>query len=598
MYMAGGLLQIVTQGSQDLFLTGNPEITYFKVVYRRHTNFASEAIRINFDDNTGFGNTCNVVIPKIGDLMYRTYVEITIPEFAYTRTLDQSNIDELTDEVSKLQYNYNLVKTFLSNNMAAYRAAYALYLSNNITYSTEMINAITPIITAYELLESSTEFQQMIMDDYNAEQSDVLENGGILYRYNNVTMIVNSLSTVQLGNISLKSIQNYWPSTTSSGDITNSGNVDKSITMNIINFLIENCKKLDKKYFDKLSVAKKALEDAYSVNYKFAWVDKLGHSVIDYVEFSIGGNKIDKQYGLFLDIWIELMGKKDQAEAYNRLIGNISELTTYDRTTKPKYTMTVPLQFWFCRYSGLALPLIALQYNDVNMRIKFRKFSECAYIEGDSVNTPVSLDDILENMDINLEANLIIEYIYLDSAERRKFAQSSHEYLIEQLQINYDDYLITSNYQVDLDLEHPCIGLMWVLQRNTFLQNPDGHTKCNWTTYTTTLDGTNPVLTSQMLFNDYERVEQLPYSYFNYLQPLMHANNTPADGINSYWFALFPNEHQPSGSCNMSRLPKVRMQFTVDPFYYNNDERYTFTIYAINYNILRILGGMGNVAYV
>lgn len=591
--MAGGLLQIVTYGSQDLFLTGNPEITYFKVVYRRHTNFSSESVRVEFDDATGFGKTSNVVIPKIGDLIHKTYLEITIPKFSYTRQLEQSTIDELTDEVNKQQYNYNLAKTFISVNIAAYRAAYNLYLSNNVYYSNQMIDAITPLITAYESTTASTEFRQLIMDDYNAEVESVLEDGGILYRYDNITMHRGTLTGVQLGNICLKSVSSYW----SSGSIAT--NVPKETTMQIINFLVENCKKLDEKYYDRLAATKLALIDAYNTNYKFAWVDKLGHSIVDYIEFSIGGNKIDKQYGLFLDIWHELMGKKAQEDVYNRMIGNVTELTTYDRTTKPEYTMQIPLPIWFCRFSGLALPMIALQYNDVNLRIKLRKFSECSYIEANNENTAVSLDDILENMSIDLTANVLIEYIYLDSYERKKFAQSSHEYLIEQLQINYDDYLIGTNYQVDLDFEHPCIGLIWVLQRNKFLQNPDGHTKCHWTTYTTEVDGTNnPILTSQISFNDYIRVDKFSANYFNYLQPYMHANNTPAVGINSYWFSLFPNEHQPSGTCNMSRLPKVRMQFTIDPFYYDNDEHYTISIFALNYNILRILGGMGNVAYV
>ena len=130
--MAGGLLQIVSQGSQDLFLTGNPEITFFKTVYRRHTNFYIEAINVNFDDETGFDKTSNLSIPKIGDLMYNTYLVITIPEFQYTRTLDQTAINTLTDKVNKMQYNYNLVKGFLSVNLSAYRDAYNLYLSDNI----------------------------------------------------------------------------------------------------------------------------------------------------------------------------------------------------------------------------------------------------------------------------------------------------------------------------------------------------------------------------------------------------------------------------------------------------------------------------------
>lgn len=587
--MAGGLLQIVTYGSQDLYLTGNPEITFFKVIYRRHTNFATEAINVKFDDDTGFGKTSNITIPPIGDLVYNTYLVANIPSFQYTRVLDQQTINDLNDQYTKMLYNYNLVKSFLSTNMSAYREAYNLYLSNNITMSQEMITAITTAFSAYD----DTEFKNLIADDYYAEYDATIANGGVLLRYENTTEQSGSIQSVSFGNISLESVTSYWGS-----PIPNANAVPKETTMNIINFLKRNCDILDKKYYDKLYAAKIALADAYEPNYKFAWVDKLGHSLINYIEFFIGGNKIDKHYGQWIDIWHELMGKKLQEEHYWRLIGNVSSLTTFDRTTKPAYEIKVPLQFFFNRYSGLALPMIALQYNDVSFRFKFRKFSDCAYVEADSANNPVSLDNILENQNTDMTASLLIEYAFLDSYERKKFAQSSHEYLIQQIQINYEDNFVGKTCQMDLDFEHPCAGLIWILQRNSFLSNTDGHTKCLWTTYTTTVGGNNPILDTQMSFNNYNRIDKMEANYFNYLQPLSHCKNTPSDGINCYWFSLFPSEHQPSGTCNMSRLPKVRMQFTIDPFYYENDEQYTITVFAVNFNVLRILGGMGNTAYI
>jgi hypothetical protein len=290
------------------------------------------------------------------------------------------------------------------------------------------------------------------------------------------------------------------------------------------------------------------------------------------------------------------MGKKDQQEAYFRMIGNVDELTTFDRTTKPQYTMLIPLQFWFCRYSGAALPLVALNYNDISLRIKFRKFSECAYIES-TVSDTTSLDDILDNKGIDMEASLLIEYIYLDSEERRKFAQASHEYLIEQLQVEYEDNFMEKTCQMNLYFEHPCKGLLWIVQQNSLLKNLDGHTKCQWTSYLTET-GEIPVLTSEMIFDNYTRIEKQSYGYFNYLQPYMCTKNTPSDGINCYWFSLFPYEHQPSGTCNMSKIPYVKMMFHINPYFYDNNETYTMTVYAVNYNILRIIGGMGNVAYV
>lgn len=585
--MTGGLLQIVSYGSQDLFLTGNPEITFFKVVYRRHTNFSLESFNINFDSPTGFGKTSDITIKRVGDLLFNTYVVINIPEINIGRTLDQTYIDNLTDKYNKSLANYEIIKTFLGVNMTAYRNAYNIYVSENITYSYEMIDEITNAFVNYD----GTSLNNLLMDDYYKEIDDIIKNGGVTFRYSNITGTLNGNTITSYGNISLVNVQDYWSDSSESPN-----NVDKKITFNIMNFLINNCTLLDKKYFDIMIQSKKELEDAYKENYKFAWVDKLGHAILDYVEFYIGGNKIDKHTGLWLDIWNELMGKKSQEDTYNKMIGNLSILTSYDRSIKPSYTMKIPLRFFFNKFSGTALPLIALQYNDVSFHVKFKKFSECSYIENYS-NSSVSLDDILENMNLDMTATMMVEYVFLDSEERRKFAQVGHEYLIHQTQYVTEENLSCKSYQLDLYFEHPCLGIIWVIQRTNFLSNPDGHTKCYWTKYTTDDNDINPITNSQLSINNNVRIEKYGSSYFNYLQPLNHCKNTPSDGINSYWFSMFPFEHQPSGSCNMSRLTKVKLSLDIDPFYYDNEEDFTLSVFTINYNVLRIIGGSGNVAY-
>lgn len=580
--MAGGLLQIVSYGSSDIFLTGNPEITFFKLVYRRHTNFSVESIRIPFDDPTGFGMSNNVDIPKTGDLINKLILEVTLPEIAIQRALNQTEINELTNAVSNYRNKYNLTKAFLSVNMTAYRDAYNLYLSDNITNSYEIMNAITADFSAYD----DTEFNQMIIDDYNIDKETVQETGAILFRYVNMSSIEHS----EVGNISLESVPNYW-------DTTEANEVPKETTINIIYFLLENCKKLNEKYQQLFLDAQTALAEAYKTNYKFAWVDKLGHSIIEYYEFWIGGYKIDKQYGEWLDIWYELSGKKEQQDSYFKMIGNISELTTFDRTTKPSYLMQIPIPLWFSNFYGLALPLVALQYNDVRINFKFRTFSQCAYIE--DTGEVVVLEDILTNLNEDMTANLLIDYIFLDSPERKKFAQSSHEYLIQQLQINYEEDILDKAYQFDIDLMHPCLGLVWILQKTSYMQNNDGHTKCQWTNYGFNSNGSgNPILNSQIIFCSYVRVENYNGLYFDTLQPYIANKNTPSDGINCYWFSLYPHEYQPTGECNMSRIKNVRLALTLDPRLYDNNETFKLTVFSLNYNVLRIIGGLGNVAYV
>lgn len=591
--MAGGLLQLVIYGSQDLFLTGNPEITFFKIVYRRHTNFAIESIRVPFDDTVGFGTTSHVIIPKVGDLVYKTYAEITLPSFNYHRTVNSETINTLRGALTAATLNYEYVKTFLYYNLLAYREVYNYYISDNVVYSSEIYNKINEVFTPFHSGSppADTDFENLIESDYTNEKLYVMTNGGILFRYTNITETSPVGSMVNYGNISLESVNNYW----STNDPTI---IPKQDTMNIIIFLLNNCSKLNKKYFDRYLTARKALEDAYDANYKFAWVERIGHSIIDYVDVKIGGDKIDKHYGIWLDIWYELTGNRDQENAYFKMIGNVPELTTFDRTIKPEYVLMVPLQFWFSRFNGVALPIIALEYHDVSVEMKFRKFSECAYVEADSLGTAVNLDDIIQDLGKDINVNLLIDYVYLDSYERKKFAQSSHEYLIEQLQVDFEENKLDPQLQLDLNFEHPCKELIWVAQKSLYTQNLDGHTKCQWTNYSTNDNKIgNPVIYSQLDFNNYNRIAKYGYQYFNYVQPYIAHRNTPCDGVNSYSFALSPEELQPSGTCNMSRIPRIRLYLTLNPTLYEQDISMDVKVFTINYNVLRMMSGLGGVAY-
>jgi hypothetical protein len=91
--MAGGLMQLVAYGAQDVYLTGNPQITFWKVTYRRHSNFAMESIEQTFNGQADFGRRVQCTISRNGDLAYRTYLQVTLPEISqndakYARWLD------------------------------------------------------------------------------------------------------------------------------------------------------------------------------------------------------------------------------------------------------------------------------------------------------------------------------------------------------------------------------------------------------------------------------------------------------------------------------------------------------------------------------
>ena len=534
--MSSGLMQLIAYGAQDIYLTGNPQITFFKVVYRRHTNFSIETIEKPFSGNIKLGNKIIAEITRGADLASRVFLKI-------------------------------------------------------------IINQIDP-------------------------------NGS-----------------------------------------------------------------------------------------NFAWIRRLGHAIICKAELKLGGSAIDRQYGTWIDIWYELARQGDHEIGYAKMIGDIDILTNYDTNIKPQYVLYIPLQFWFNRYIGLAIPLIALQYNKVYIDLQLEDAEKLAVYD---CNFDVSKISILD-------ASILVDYVYLDTEERRRFAQVGHEYLIEQIQWNGEELVQDPVRKYRLDFNHPTKELFWAMKNGNYISGKDflfysnkdewpiDEAACsivnqsisigfdpsdvndgNWTevppntiqtvgtfnvnnesdssvyvnpesvkdgsygitsqinvditikedltilcenvettltvrdlsipvellndtrynacdpkvyqfnNYGVLIDGTvNPVQWALIQFNGQDRLDRREGTYYNNVQPEQHHENTPRDGINVYSFAIFPEEHQPSGTANLSRIDQndltvwfadpTKTPTNPDLNLFNNENR--FFVYAMNYNILRFMSGMAGLAY-
>jgi hypothetical protein len=263
------------------------------------------------------------------------------------------------------------------------------------------------------------------------------------------------------------------------------------------------------------------------------------------------------------------------------MIGNVSALTNYDvNNVKPATTLYIPLQFWFCRNPGLALPLIALQYHEVKLFINIGKLEN------------IRTGNVVKGSEFRRFA-VFADYVYLDTTERKQFAQNAHEYLIEQLQI----YEGVSGINIKLPFNHPVKELIWApvcypvsgTTRDTVV--PGGASPSTSfrrstisipNTYTLVLNGTNRFSQRDITYFTRNQVWEAHTGFGSVLYP---------DSIAVYSFALRPEELQPSGTCNFSRLDTAQLSRTntypVDPL----------DIYAINYNVLRIVSGMGGLAY-
>jgi hypothetical protein len=397
--MGGGLMQLVAYGAQDVYLTGNPQITFFKVIYRRHSNFAMESISQTINGSVGFGKKVSVTVSRNADLMTKVYLQATLP-------------------------------------------------------------------------------------------------------------------AVSVSGVS-----------------------------------------------------------------GFAWVEEVGHFLIKNVEVEIGGQRIDKHYGTWLSIWSDLTTTKEHEDGYNKMIGNVSTLTTATTSDTAAYTLYVPLRFWFCRHVGLALPLIALQYHETKFHIEFESFVNLVDADFNEYVSAPSMDD----------AQLYIDYIYLDTDERRRYAQITHEYLIEQLQFTGDESLTGTSNKVKLTFSHPVKELVWVVQDDNRVSN----------NYTDADDksGANPTSVMKLQLNGHDRFSERAGDYFNLVQPYQHHTKIPSTGVNVYSFALKPEDQQPSGSVNMSRIDQATMQLTSTTAGSTGASNPILKVFATNYNVLRITSGMGGVAY-
>jgi hypothetical protein len=215
-------------------------------------------------------------------------------------------------------------------------------------------------------------------------------------------------------------------------------------------------------------------------------------------------------------------------------------------------------------------------------------------------------------------ASLYVDYIYLDTDERRKFAQVSHEYLIDVLQFTGAESINSSSNKLKLNFNHPCKELVWVVQRDSFVSCDDnvvnpwkGQQPFNYSDwwdrcalesgYSVTrvegMAGKNPVVTALIQLNGHDRFTVREGDYFNLVQPYQHHTNVPAVGINVYSFALSPEQHQPSGTCNLSRIDNTTLLLTVSNNAVGTATSSQVRVYATNYNVLRVMSGMGGLAY-
>ena len=331
-----------------------------------------------------------------------------------------------------------------------------------------------------------------------------------------------------------------------------------------------------------------ALKQNQSNSTYVGWVNALGHHIIDYYDIKIGGQTIDTHYSQWLDIWSEIYLDNSTQKSYNNMILKSNTNLYYRINGTKEQTIFLPLNFWFSN-TGLSLPLLCLKYHEVTIDVKFKNISSLIKSDKILVN-PLDVN----NNSINILSSYIhIDYIYLDSEERVKYANNKHEYLIEQVQFTGTKNIEPNiyNYQTKLDHRHNIKEIYFGLQPQSNLnidtQYGNEHNKYN-------NSGEEIISEVELLLNSLS-VFGVKNSLWLYSVNCFNCHsNSPNDFLYSYSFALNPQEQQPSGSCNFTNIEDIRLKFKLKSQINDYLNLYIFTK---NYNILRITNGTAGVAF-
>lgn len=355
------------------------------------------------------------------------------------------------------------------------------------------------------------------------------------------------------------------------------------------------------------------LPDILANDFEFKWVENLGEAIIDNCTITVGGILIDRQYGEYMHLSNMLSFGVDKRDVYNKMIGNIPHLTNPQLEygmypwVSPVIRSTriyVPMNFWFNKDVASALPLLSMQYSDIELTIELRPIYNLykllingRYMAPDKNNPEHGLRNFVSNEQrrfmvsdavLDIRASLEVNYYFVDNKEREQIAFNSHEYLIEQL-YRIERFNLNATNIYELVLQNPVKEMIWVLKRNDQINDN------NWFNFT---DGGIPIMQSaKLMFNGMDRMDEKDAAFYNYVQAYQHHRGNPKDGVYVYSFSLFPDDmSQPSGACNMSRINKIQMLIrAIRPF--TEDYGYNLTIYIVNYNFLKIQSGLAGVVF-
>ena len=326
-----------------------------------------------------------------------------------------------------------------------------------------------------------------------------------------------------------------------------------------------------------------------------SYVNSVGHALIQEITIEVGEQEIDRQNGEWMEIWSNYVTTTDKRTGFYNMIGKVDGYSP--PTLFGPQKLYIPLRFWFCKNPGMALPLIALQYHPIRINITLRPLSQLFFTQ--DLTTPACTS--LEVKPANITDMMLWgDYIYLDVEERRRFVSNTHEYLIEQTQYTSQIPIAPGSTSGSLRLEfnHPVKELFWYIQRDDMTRY---HEHFNYSSLGTFEVGnrTDMLQDTVLQLDGFDRFQLRDAGYFRLVQPWQHHTVIPEDFfVYSYSFALRPEDAQPTGSMNASRMDSIVLQVNINPVLVESAIGTLHSrVYATNHNVFRVADGFGGVLF-
>jgi hypothetical protein len=601
--MGGGLMQLVAYGAQDVYLTGNPQITFWKVTYRRYTNFAIESIEQTFNGQADFGRRVTCVISRNGDLAYRTYLQITLPEInqymgnstsiasgnqsVYARWLDfpgeqiiaQVEVEIGGQRIDRQYGDWMHIWNQLTMTSEQERAYFKM-----VGNTTQMTFITDPSFSDVDGPCDSIAPRQ-VCAPRNALPETTLYVPFQFWFNNNpglaLPLIALQYHEVKI-NLDLRPIDEcLWAVTSLSCNSNGSNpNTQLSIGATVAATIAYNQSLVAASLYVDYVFLDTDERRRFAQNPHEYLITQLQFTGDESVGSSSNKIKLNFNHPVKELIWVV---QPDQNVDYCSSL--LCDALLFKVLGAQPFNYTDAIDALPNAIHAFGGPNEVSSGNYIDARGLFEDAgAEDAWTPSNFTgywngpNDPYN-EANLGGVNVPINPNLANNNASLEAALAGIGVGNVNGITGAQIPVNRNTTLNQMNHNANSS----------VSDAGTFVLSETSLDMHCW--------GQNPVVVAKLQLNGQDRFSEREGSYFSWVQPFQCHTRAPDEGINVYSFALRPEEHQPSGTCNFSRIDNATLQLVLSNATVEGTKTAKVRVYATNYNVLRIMSGMGGLAY-